>query len=125
MKNKKTSALLPFIFLFLSGCSHYSVSTEKLSELSETDLCIALGERNNTGSEVLRITEEIEKRGDKISSEKCYLLSHKAMRSSSDITVEPYAERKYNTTEYDYKKRRWVTKPYTDEAGLTISIPDR
>ncbi len=69
MKNKKTSALLPFIFLFLSGCSHYSVSTEKLSELSETDLCIALGERNNTGSEVLRITEEIEKRGDKISSE--------------------------------------------------------
>ncbi|MFU9135678.1 hypothetical protein [Erwinia tasmaniensis] len=125
MKNKQTSALLPFIILCLSGCSHYSVSTEKLSELSDSDLCIALGERNNTGSEVLRITEEIEKRGDKISSENCYLLSHQAMRSSSDITVEPYAKREYNTTEYDYKNKRWVTKPSTDKAGLIISIPDR
>ncbi|CNI59788.1 hypothetical protein [Yersinia pekkanenii] len=62
--------------LLMSGCV---MPIKKLSSLSNDDLCITLGEKNNNGPMVLKITKEIEDRGGVINKERCYILSMDAI----------------------------------------------
>lgn len=59
----------------LTGCQGSpSLTANKLSELSNEDLCRALGTYNNDGASVLKIYDELKKRPDKIDPERCYTL---------------------------------------------------
>lgn len=76
----------------LTGCqsSPPPLTANKLSELSNEDLCRALGTYNNDGELVLKIYDELKKRPGKISSERCYTLEK--------INEEQYVESKGNDT---------------------------
>lgn len=59
----------------LTGCQIYSpLTADKLSDLSSEDLCRALGTYNNNGGLVLKIYDELNKRPEKINTERCYAL---------------------------------------------------
>ncbi|MCW2484997.1 hypothetical protein J5069_03705 [Candidatus Symbiopectobacterium sp. NZEC127] len=66
--------------LVLSGCAATSLSSQQISAYNNDDLCKALGTYNSHGHTVLRITEEINKRGADINQERCYALSRIEMR---------------------------------------------
>lgn len=68
------------LMLLLSGCSSYTIPVDDLSGLSNDDLCIALGERNDNGPMVIRITKEIDSRGGVINQERCYIASSMAIQ---------------------------------------------
>lgn len=79
------------LMLLLSGCSNYTIPVENLSGLSNDNLCIALGERNDNGPMVIRITKEIESRGDVINKERCYIASSIAIQNSKqELGATPY-----------------------------------
>ncbi|CNB86025.1 hypothetical protein FG442_003042 [Yersinia enterocolitica] len=79
------------LMLLLSGCSSYTIPVDDLSGLSNDDLCIALGERNDNGPMVIRITKEIDSRGGVINQERCYIASSMAIqKSKQEFKVTPY-----------------------------------
>lgn len=112
------------ILLCLSGCASQTIPTDNLAALPDDDLCLALGENNHNGPLVLRITDEIEKRGALIDQEKCYLISHKAITNNSrEIEAEPVAESSTLETRYDPQKKKWIRAPSGTKAGLKITAP--
>lgn len=62
--------------LILTGCQSGLpvLSEKKISALSNEDLCVALGSYNSDGSLVLKIYDELNRRPQKIDSERCYVL---------------------------------------------------
>ena len=59
----------------LTGCQGSpSLTANKLSELSNEELCHALGTYNHDGELVLKIYDELKKRPDKIDPERFYIL---------------------------------------------------
>lgn len=61
----------------LTGCQgtpSTSLTANKLSTLSNEDLCRALGTYNNDGELILKIYDTLKKRPEKISPERCYIL---------------------------------------------------
>lgn len=59
----------------LTGCQlSPSLTADKLSKLSNEDLCRALGTYNNNGGLVLKIYDELKVRPEKIDIERCYIL---------------------------------------------------
>ncbi|QZN97770.1 hypothetical protein [Symbiopectobacterium purcellii] len=71
--------------LVLSGCAATSLSSQQISAYSNDDLCKTLGTYNSNGHTVLRITEEINKRGVGIDQERCYVLSRIEMKRDGNI----------------------------------------
>lgn len=79
------------LILLISACSSYTIPIENISGLSNDDLCIALGERNDNGPMVMRITKEIESRGNSINQERCYIASSIAIqKSKQELKTTPY-----------------------------------
>lgn len=111
--------------LLMSGCV---MPIKKLSSLSNDDLCITLGERNNNGPMVLKITKEIEDRGGVINKERCYILSMDAIgkRKSYD-KKDKERERMLNVNIDQHirvhdaarmKKYGEIIKEYNESLGL-------
>lgn len=68
MKNIIMAALITG----LTGCQGFlPLTADKLSELSNEDLCCALGTYNHNGRLVLSIYDELQKRPEKIDAERC------------------------------------------------------
>lgn len=101
------------ILLFLvSGCISYTVPIENLSGLSNDDLCIALGERNDNGPMVIKITKEIESRGNIINPERCYVASSMAIqKSKQELIVAPYQP----LTPHSWSEPQYINPQLRDE----------
>lgn len=90
----------------LTGCQGApSLTANKLSGLSNEDLCRALSTYNNDGESVLKIYDELKKRPEQIDPEKCYILER--------INKEQQAEFKENDTR--------INRLYTDDINTTPS----
>jgi hypothetical protein len=69
------SIIIVALIAGLTGCQGSpSLTANKLSELSNEDLCHALGTYNHDGELVLKISDELKKRPEKIDPERCYIL---------------------------------------------------
>lgn len=101
------------ILLFLvSGCISYTVPIENLSGLSNDDLCIALGERNDNGPMVIKITKEIESRENIINPERCYVASSMAIqKSKQELIVAPYQP----PTPHSWPEPQYINPQLKDE----------
>jgi len=95
----------------LTGCQGSpSLTADELCELSNEDLCRALGTYNHKGGLVLKIYNELEKRPEKIDSERCYALEHSDKKQKSFplkvvLSNQP-ARIKYETFMYKGQKIR-------------------
>jgi len=93
----------------LTGCQGSpSLTANKLSELSNEELCHALGTYNHDGELVLKIYDELKKRPDKIDPERCYILEK--------LKTEQRVEFK--------EKKTGVTMPYINNTKTNPSQPN-
>jgi len=80
--------ILFFIVFLLNGCIlPKQLDESTIKNLSNDDLCRALGEFNHHGSSILAIHKEIEKRAPGIDLERCFALE-KSVISNSKYTGE-------------------------------------
>lgn len=79
----------------INGCQDSpSLTTKNFNELSNEDLCRALGTYNYDGESVLKIYDEFKKRPDEVDPERCYALEkiemEKKIKTSDVKTNAPY-----------------------------------
>lgn len=89
-----TYIIIATLITGLTGCQGSpSLTADKLSELSNEDLCRALGTYNHNGGLVLSIYDELQKRPGKIDAERCLDLE-----KSNKIAKVTYSVGHYQNT---------------------------
>ncbi|MBG6246569.1 hypothetical protein CS369_20900 [Candidatus Symbiopectobacterium sp. 'North America'] len=88
--------------LVLSGCA-----AKQISAYNNDDLCKALGTYNSNGHTVLRITEEINKRGSGIDQERFYALSRIEIKRGGNIlsTDNNFPDNKFGAHDLEQQQR--------------------
>lgn len=115
--------LIVSVLIVLSGCiTERKVDISNLKLLSNDEICRALGENNNNASLVLKMHEEIDRRGDTVDNEYCYALEKNYQNNGTVISIEPTATPPGIEHVYDHKKGKYVIKNSGVHAGLDINL---
>ncbi|PHM28241.1 hypothetical protein [Xenorhabdus budapestensis] len=118
---KKQKTLFLYAFILVVGCSSKN-NIKDLTKLSNDELCIYMGENNKDGPLSLKIIDEIKSR-ENISSERCYMLEHKAIEGNVDgVSIEPYATPEIMESVYDKNKGRYIIKNTGPTVGAKIKF---
>jgi len=104
------------LIIILSGCqSDISMfSEENLSTLSNEELCRALGTYNNDGCLVLKIYNELNRRPQKIDTERCYVIekiSYAQQRLKKNPPVMPYGKEPLSNPDMQNKLPLGILSP--------------
>ncbi|AJI94241.1 putative lipoprotein [Yersinia ruckeri] len=86
--------ILSLSFLLISGCTLPlpQLTDQQITAFSSDDLCTALGSYNDHSKTVLRLTNEVTRRGASIDQERCYRISHIAMESNEEPSFVPHTD---------------------------------